>query len=473
LLIDLSRKQGVTIFISTHFMNEGERCDRISLMHAGRVLAQDAPTALVRACGVQTLEEAFIAHLEEATAGVQSAVESSSAAAVKSAPAQPVAPPPGRLLLFSLRRLWAYAHRETIELRRDPIRLAFALLGPILLMITFGYGISFDVEHLTYAVLDRDGSPESRAYLEQFASSRYFREQPPIADYAELEKRLQRGTLKLAIEIPDNFGKDLKRGRQPEVGIWLDGAMPFRAETSRGYVEGVHQAYVAELARRESGQEPPGLPADIAVRFRYNQDFKSVFAMVPGVIMLMLVLIPAMMTAVGVVREKEMGSITNLYATPVTGLEFLLGKQLPYVALAFTSFVSLLFLGLCLFQVPVKGSLTALIVGAALYVAATTGFGLLLSTFVKTQVAAIFAAGILTTLPAIQFSGFLTPIAALSGSAKVMGQAFPSTYFQQISIGAFTKALGLADLAIHMAALGALMIGYLVVARALLKTQEG
>jgi ribosome-dependent ATPase len=473
LLIDLSRQQGVTIFISTHFMNEGARCDRISLMHAGKVLAQDAPAALLRARGVETLEEAFIAYLEEATAAEQGTGTSASAAALESAPAPPAAPPPERWRRFSLRRLWAYTQREAMELRRDPIRLAFAMLGPILLMITCGYGISFDVEHLSYAVLDRDRSPESRAYLEQFAGSRYFREQPPMAHYAAMENRLRSGSLKLAIEIPPDFGRDLKRGRQPEVGVWLDGAMPFRAETSRGYVEGVHQAYMAELARRASGQEPPGLPADIAVRFRYNQDFKSLFAIVPGVIMLMLGLIPTMMTAVGVVREKEMGSITNLYATPVTGLEFLLGKQLPYAALAFASFASLLLLGLCLFQVPVKGSLAALIVGAALYVVATTGFGLLLSTFVKTQVAAIFAAGILTTLPAMQFSGFLTPISSLSGSARIMGQVFPSTYFQQISIGAFTKALGFADLTIPMVALAALVVGYLMVTVALLKTQEG
>ena len=157
----------------------------------------------------------------------------------------------------------------------------------------------------------------------------------------------------------------------------------------------------------------------------------------------------------------------------MTGLEFLLGKQLPYAVLAFVSFVSLLLLGLGLFQVPVKGSLAALMVGAALYVVATTGFGLLLSTFVKTQVTAIFAAGILTSLPAMQFSGFLTPISSLSGSARVMGQVFPSTYFQQISIGAFTKALGFADLTMHMVALGALVVGYLMVTLALLKTQEG
>jgi ribosome-dependent ATPase len=212
LLIELSRQQGVTIFISTHFMNEGARCDRITLMHAGKVLAQDAPAALLRARGVQTLEDAFIAYLEEATVAEQGTGESASAAAMASPPAQPVASPPEPWLRFSFRRLWAYAHREAMELGRDPIRLAFALLGPILLMITCGYGISFDVEHLSYAVLDRDHSPESRAYLEQFAGSRDFREQPPITHYAEMENRLRSGTLKLAIEIPPSFGRDLKRG---------------------------------------------------------------------------------------------------------------------------------------------------------------------------------------------------------------------------------------------------------------------
>ena len=454
-------------------MNEGARCDRIALMHAGKVLAQDTPAALLRARGVHTLEEAFIAYLAEATSAEQGTGARASAAAVESAPTQPAAPPPKRWRRFSWRRLSAYAQREAMELRRDPIRLAFALLGPILLMITCGYGISFDVEHLSYAGLDRDHSPESRAYREQCAGSRYFREQPSMAHYTEMEHRLRSGTLQIALEIPPDFGRDLKRGRQPAVGVWLDGAMPFRAETSRGYVEGVHQAYMAELARRHSGQQPPGLPADIAVRFRYNQAFKSVVAIVPGVIMLMLGLIPTMMTAVGVVRAKAMGSITNLYATPVTGLECLLGTQLPYAALAFASFASLLLLGLGLFQVPVTGSLAALMVGAALSVVATTGFGLLLSTLVKTQVAAIFAAGILTTLPAMQFSGFFTPISSLSGSARVMGQAFPSTYCQQISLGAFTKALGCADLAMPMVALGVLVVGYLLVTLALLKTQEG
>ena len=159
-----------------------------------------------------------------------------------------------------------------------------------------------------------------------------------------MEHRLRRGELTLIIDIPPEFGIDLKRNRHPEVGIWLDASIPFRAETARGYVLGLHQFYLESLARDEFGKVPEALPLTIQTRFRYNQDFESVFAMVPGSIMLLLICIPAMMTAVGVVREKEMGSITNFYATPVTGLEFLLGKQFPYLGLAPIYFICLVLL---------------------------------------------------------------------------------------------------------------------------------
>ncbi|MBL8425608.1 MAG: ribosome-associated ATPase/putative transporter RbbA [Candidatus Accumulibacter phosphatis] len=468
LLADLSRQEGVTIFISTHFMNEAQRCDRISLMHAGRVLEQGSPEALTRAHSVHRLEQAFIACLEQA-AGEKAIPEGASPAA---RPPMAAAAPVGRSALFSARRWWAYARREAMEIRRDPIRLAFALFGPIILMIAFGYGISFDVENQSYAALDRDRTPESRAYLENYSGSRYFRALPALADHADLERQMRSGRLRVAVEIPPGFGNAVRRGRPAEVGVWIDGAAPFTAETVRGYVEGVHQAYLKELAERTTGSTPTLAPVDIATRFRYNQDFRSVFAMVPGVIMMMLALIPAMMTAVGVVREKEMGSITNLYATPVSGLEFLLGKQLPYVLIAFASYLSLLLLALLLFQVPVKGGLIALTGGAALYVMATTGFGVLVSSFVKTQIAALFGTAVLIMLPVIQFSGLFTPVSSLSGGARIMGLAFPSTYFQRISLGTFTKGLDFGDLWPSFAALASIVLAYLLLSLLLLKTQE-
>jgi ribosome-dependent ATPase len=463
LLVSLSRKQSVTIFISTHYMNEAERCDRISFMHAGKVLATDSPAALISSTKSENLEQAFIRYLQSTVTENNHTLDVKQAIAEKD---------PARYRGFSLTRLAAYFRRETMELLRDPIRLAFALLGPLLLLVVFGYGISFDVEKLPYAVLDRDQSPDSRFYLENFSGSRYFQRRPPLHNHQELEKRMRSGELRMAIEIPPDFGKHLRSGRQPTVGIWVDGAIPFRAETSRGYVFGVHQAYLADLARRYVGRHIPGPAVNIEPRFRYNQAFKSVYAMVPGIVMLLLMLIPAMMTAVGVVREKELGSITNLYATPVTRIEFLLGKQLPYVVVAMISFFSLLGMANVLFGVPVKGSMFALTLGALLYVITTTGFGMLISAFVKTQIAAIFAAAIFTMIPSINFTGFFVPVSSLTGGAKTIAHVFSGTYFQKISIGTFTKALGIGDLIPYYALLLLIIIVVVTVSLVLIRTQE-
>ena len=463
LLVGLSRDQGVTIFISTHFMNEAERCDRISLMDDGKVLASGTPATLVAEHGVENLEAAFISVLEE-TADPAPTVDGSLAAN----PHRSSHNVDG----FSPRRLLAYSRRETTELMRDPIRLAFALLGTALLMLVFGYGITFDVEGMTYAVLDRDQTPQSRTYLEGLAGSRYFLEQPSLQDYAEMDRRLVASDITLAIEIPPGFGKALLQGRSPEVGARIDGAMPFRAETIRGYVEGIHLHYLADLWRRTYGGEAVTGLADIQPRYRYNQDFRSIFAMVPTVIALMLIFIPSILMALGVVREKELGSITNLYVTPVTRLEFLLGKQLPYVGVGMVNFLLLVVLAIFVFGVPIKGSFLALAVGAFLYVIATTGLGLLVSAFTRTQIAALFGTAIATMLPATQFSGMMQPVSTLEGGAAVVGQLFPTTYFMIISIGTFTKALSFEELVPDFLALAAFFPALTVLSMLLLRKQE-
>ncbi|MCF6260511.1 MAG: ribosome-associated ATPase/putative transporter RbbA [Gammaproteobacteria bacterium] len=473
LLVQLSREDGVTIFISTHFMNEAERCDRISLMHAGRVLAQGVSEELIKARGAENLEEAFIAYLEEAAREGQTAEEPASTdkpTEYQNHPAEEKHR--SRSAPFDPRRGWAYARRESLEIARDPIRIAFALLGPIILMIAFGYGITFDVEDIAYAVLDRDQSPESRRYLENFAGSRYFDQRQPLQNYRELDDGLRRAQLTVAIEIPAGFGKDIKRGRPPEVGVWLDGTVPFRAETARGYVFGVHQSYLEQLQRSEFGHRQQAAPVTVETRFRYNQDFKSVYSIVPGTIMMLLIWIPAMMSAAGVVREKEMGSITNFYATPVTSLEFLLGKQFPYIVIALVNFASLVLLAVLLFQVPIKGSVAALLVGGLLYVIATTGLGLLMSSFMKTQIAAIFGTAIATTVPAISFAGLFAPVASLTPGAQTIAHIFPSSYFQQISLGTFTKSLGFDGLLFSFFMIALLSVVYLALGLMLLKTQE-
>ena len=466
LIVDLARNQGVTVFVSTHFMNEAARCDRLSLMHAGRVLATGTPAELAASQGGESLEEAFIGYLR-AAAGDGGAEVMQDAWA----PGTPVATMPTEPAAFSIRRLLAYSIREALELTRDRVRLTFALLGTALLMLIFGFGINSDVDHVSFAVLDRDQTPESRAYLEEVRGSDTFIERAPVVDPAELEQRLKRGEIKFAIEVPSGFGRDLRRARPTEVGVWIDGAMPFRAETIRGYLKGMHQLFLADLATAQGQAASVLPPATIETRFRYNQTFESINSMVPSTIALLLALIPAILMALAVVREKELGSITNLYVTPVTRLEFLLGKQLPYIAVGMVNLACMLLMAELVFGVPLKGSLLTLALATLVYVSATTGYGLVISAFAPTQIAALIGTAIMTFMPAMQASGMFEPVSSLSGVPAVMSWTFPMAYFLPISVGTFTKALGFAELGANILAL-AVFVPVLMLATVLLMRRQ-
>jgi len=474
-MIDLARTDQVTIFISTHFMNEAERCDRISLMHAGQVLVSDAPAELVKKRGVATLEQAFIAYLEDAGAQGEQTEPSASAATAPSATAAGTARGPSGTThrrRFSAARAFSYSLRETLELKRDPVRGTLALLGSLLLMIVIGYGINMDVEALSFAVLDRDQTTLSRNYTLNLSGSRYFVEHPPIIGYDDLDRRMRNGELSLAIEIPPGFARDVKRGTPVQIGAWIDGAMPSRAETVKGYVQGMHRAWLVDMAKTRLSQDTVAGSATIETRFRYNPDVKSLPAMVPAVIPLLLLMIPAMLTALSVVREKELGSIINLYVTPVTRTEFLLGKQLPYIVMAMVNFLLMALLAITLFGVPVKGSFVTLALAALIFVLFATGFGLFASTFTRSQIAAMFVAMIGTMLPAIQFAGLLNPVSSLEGVGAVIGRIYPVTYFLTISRGVFSKALTLSDL---YALFGPMLLAVpviIVLSIALLKKQD-
>jgi ribosome-dependent ATPase len=466
LLAELSRRDGVTIFLSTHFMNEAERCDRVSLMHAGKVLAVGTPAELTRSRSAANLEGAFLSYLEEVTADLGSAAIDAAMLRGRDASIRHEG------LRASWPRIWAFAYREMRELLRDPVRIAFALIGPLMLLMTFGYGVTFDVENLAFAVLDRDQSADSRQLIESFAGSRYFRERPRLANEADIDRALRAGDIRMAISIPPDFGRDLINGRKPEVAFFLDGAMPFRAETTRSYAEGIVLSYVEDLARRTYGGLPLIEPLTVEPRFRYNQDFRSVFALTPGLIMILNFMFSAMLAAIGVVRERETGSIINLYASPASVGEFMLGKQMPYVAVGLASFASLILLAALAFGVIVKGSIAALLLGATLYVLAGTALGLLVSAFVRSQVAAIIVTAILTTVPAVNFSGYLYPAAALEGVGRYIGMGFPSLWFQNISLGTITKARDFAAFHPDYLMLLGFAVLYLGAASLLLRKQE-
>lgn len=552
LIVDLSRQDNVTIFISTHFMQEAERCDRISFMHAGKVLVSNTPANLKQERGVNTLEDAFVAYLEDAIEDIEgqrfvsgqasqptaarvarqpkseladgnvSTITTDNAtprtqrseltrpqaqdqgipAAARlhahqrgahprgaswsikadrdlSTPSPQIAPHPTqrsqhmrRPPRFSLNRLLTYAHVETLQLQRDPVRRALAFLGTVVLMFIIGYGISMDVEDLPYAILDRDQTSLSHAYALNLSGSRYFIERPPILDYGDLDARMRSGELALAIELPPGFARDVQRGAKVEIGAWIDGANPQRADTIQGYLQGMHTQWLLDLARHRLGVEPALGAANIETRFRYNPDIESLPAIVPAVIPLLLLLIPAMLAALAVVREKELGSIINFYVTPVRRTEFLLGKQLPYIAIGMLNYLMMVMLAVTVFGVPLTGSFMALTLASLIFVMFATGFGLFASSFTRSQIAAMFLTMIGTMLPAVQFSGLLNPVSSLEGLGALIGQLYPATYMLTISRGVFAKGLDLFDLGSSVWPLVVSVPVILTLATLLLKKQD-
>ena len=364
-----------------------------------------------------------------------------------------------------------FAIREGKELLRDHVRTFFALFGPVILMTAVTWGVSFDVGNLAFAVRDRDQSAESRAIVEYFAGSSQFHQLPPLTADADIDTALESSSAKMVIDIPPAFGRDLLRGTRPEIGFYLDGAESFNASNLTGYIASILGDYARDQAHAHGIRLPPDA-AQLVPRFRYNPDFKSILAIAPGVLMLALSLFPAMMAAVGVVREREIGSIANFYASPASRLQFLLGKQLPYLAAAMLSFLILYLMMRYWFGVPLNGSAAALLTGTLLMCATTTATGLLVSCFTRSQVAAIFITAVGTVMPAMSFSGFLVPVSSLQGGAYIMGKILPSAWYANLTTGTFVKGLGYPDLVREHFILGGYYLIILTLAVLNLKKQE-
>ena len=607
-LLKLSREDKITIFVSTHFMNEAARCDRISFMHKGRVLAVGTPAELAARQNAPDLEEAFVQYLIEAEGGEgeeglsrqeaahsesdqrefrqdvdgvreqgshtlpaetptvgcvaqathaegesgngrsefsddlyeQSATSSENECSEfrqnadgvreqsshtlpvnnKAELSEPTVGcvaqathaegqsdnghfelsddlqgkdigssetpngvreqsshtlrdnPNTDTFKYRFSMIWTFARREAKELLRDKIRLFFAVFGPLIIMASVSWGISFDVRNLKFAVYDRDQTAASRELVEYFDGSRYFLQQPPIQSEAEIDTVLKSSGAILVIDIPSGFGRDLARGLKPEVGFYVDGSMPFNATNIRGYIGSLITAYTKDRIAESGLPVSLKAPAGIEPRFMYNQDFDSINAIAPGVMMLVLMMIPAMMSAVGVVREREIGSIANFYVSPAAVAQYLIGKQLPYIAVGMVNFAAMMLMIIYLFGVPLKGSFTGLAVGTLLMVSASTALGLLISCFVRSQLAAIFATAIITMIPAQTYSGFLYPLSTMEGGALVIGKTFPSSWYYTVSVGSFTKGLHTADLLHEYAAIAAFAATSLILACVLLKKQE-
>ena len=451
-IVQLARKDKVTIFVTTHFMNEAERCDRISLMHGGKSLACDTPKNITLSRNQPSLEAAFIDILEEALY-VSNPKEPNTIEEKKSTSIVSVTPNETKKSwflqklnsIFSFQRWYSCFWRESLELTRDSIRATLAIFGALILMVVIGYGVNMDVDSIPCAILDLDKSQTSQSYILNIEGSRYFKLHKELTNYHDLDKQMKSGKLSVVAEIPPDFGKDVAKGENPNVAFWIDGSMPSRAETINGYVNALHQQWLKDLKQKQLNP-PKSNSLDVETRYRYNPDVKSLPAMIPAVIPILLMMIPAILAALSVVREKETGSIINLYVTPLTRAEFLLGKQAPYILFSTLSFMLLIVMAVTLFEVPIKGSFIALFLGLFLYCITSTGIGLLASSVTRSQIAVIFLTMTGTMLPAVSLCGMLDPVETQEGMAYLIGKIYPTTYMLLISRGVFNKALSFTEL---------------------------
>lgn len=375
---------------------------------------------------------------------------------------------------MNVKRIVAVASKEWREVTRDRMFLLLAFVMPAVWMVVFGYGLVLDVEDIAVAVVDRDQSSLSRDYVYRFVQSRYFNFQGSLANEGEVDSGLKSGKVRAVIVIPEKFQERLLSGMPVSVQTLIDGTFPLRTDITKGYVIAINAAFNEDrladhLARtrglsRDEAQRRTR-PLSLEVRYLYNEGVRSTWSTVPALIMFSLMVASPLLTALGVVREKETGSIYNIYSATVSRLEFLVGKLVPYVMISAVNVVVLWLIAVLLFAVPFKGSLLLFSGASLLFVLTSTGIGLVVSLLVSTQQAALIITVVVSTVPTILFSGLIVPVSSLSQAAQFQAHLFPGMYYTNIVRGTFLKNVGPAvlwpdvlALAVYAAALGA--IGY-------------
>ena len=351
---------------------------------------------------------------------------------------------------MNAKRIAVVVSKEWREIVRDRLFFTLAFVVPAMLMILFGYGLSLDVENIPLGIADHDRSALSRDYAHRFIDSRYFDFQGYADDEAVLAYGVSTNRLRAYIVIPPHFERSLRNGRLAHVQTVIDGTFPMRASTTKGYVAAINSAFSLQLVTQSlttSGISPDAAsalltPVRLDVRYLYNEAVESIWSIAPKLIMALLLVTPPFLTVLGIVREKEQGSIYNIYSSTVTRAEFLIGKILPYIGISMLNAVILWCFATLLFGAPFKGSFLLFLVASLAYVTCTTGIGLVVSSVVNTQVAAMIVTLIVTLIPAVLYSGVIVPVSSLSGGARFVAHLLPAMYYADIMTGSFLKGLG-------------------------------
>jgi len=363
---------------------------------------------------------------------------------------------------MSAGRLLALADKEMRHLLRDPRSLGVALLLPVVLLVLYGYAINFDLKQIPLAVYDPDRSRESRDLVESLTRGEHFRLAAVLAGPGEAEAALQRRQVKVALILPEKFAADLAAGRATSVQTLVSGADSLTASISLSYLEAMLQDWWVRRGPAASGGSLEFRRVSPQVRIWYNEDLASVNFIIPGLVVVILMMLAALLTSQTVVREREQGTIEGLVVSPVTGSEVVLGKLLPYVGVALADVALVAAAGALLFHVPMRGDALLLLALTLVYLCAALGAGMLISVHTGSQQVAFMLAFVGTLLPTILLTGFVFPVSSMPKALQMMVQLHPATHFMVIVRAVALKGVGLGVLwprALALAALAAALLG--------------
>ena len=350
-------------------------------------------------------------------------------------------------LLRALSNIRAVAWREFREFVDSPILILLSIVSPLLMFVLFAYGFSMDVKDIPFSFVDYNRTPQSRDYVESFLASGYFKLVAERYSEDELNKDIMLDRTRFGMIIPEDFSRRLARGKDAEVQVLVNGTLASRAVVVKGYVEGMNSEYnirlIEDFTRKElGGQDVELQPISLLATSWFNPSLDSVNYLVPGIVGFVIFVFPAMMTTIALSKEKETGMIFNVYTSPLTRFQYIIGKTLLYIAVSLVIFFILFSLTLLLFNVPMRGDFLTLLLATVLSVAGSCGIGLLVAVLVRTQVAAVLITMIGTFMPGFLYSGFFMPIDSMGADAQIVSAILPCTYYLSIIRLVFLKGVG-------------------------------
>ncbi|MBI4352964.1 MAG: ABC transporter permease [Candidatus Omnitrophica bacterium] len=381
-------------------------------------------------------------------------------------------------MTFSVRRFKAVAQKEFLELRRNPLFFLMTVLAPLILFFLFAYGFPLDAKNIPMGVLDLDKSALSRTLLDKFEAGKAFRIKQTAGDYASLEKELSLGRIRAILAIPADFSRNLKRGLPVTLQILVDGSYPNRANLVSGYAEATIFSFRTEILRdffiKAFGSAGAAdLPIDLSVSVWYNPSFRSEDFIIPGIIAIIMMFFPPLVSAISLAKEKETGSILNMYCSSVTKTEYLLGKMTPYVLISYVNFLIFLLCALFIFEVPLRGDLPALLIVSAFYTATAVAMGLSIAVCVNTQIAAILITAMVTLTPSFLYSGFMVPVSSIGEEGRLLAYGLPATHYIDVARKIMVKGVGFAEVKLSVLALVGFCVGLYAISIAWFKKRLG